>query len=280
MIDNKLNNALFRMKKRKLFKLDLCYILEGDLYISAVYKDGLFSIIGHPEWCEDNSRDIEWINGKYKSVRVIYDSNEYNTNNKQCYVILKDINGNGVIIDLLTKETIKKDFPYDEYKSCTKRTIELNYEYKDDLVLKFLNDKKKSFSLYSISEGYIFGPYDYKDVKEFQYGVILDNKIAVENDGWTNDLSLYNNDGQVYFNEKEYLLFVDEDGCLFTFMDEDENNDSILKAETKDYIYTYNKETEELNREVIEDHDSLFDFLQHHGSNTTNICDDDNEWWD
>lgn len=256
--------------------------MEGDLNISAVYKDGLFSIIGHPVCCEDNTRDIEWINGKYKSVKVIYESDELNIDNKCCYIILKEISGNGVIINLLNKETIKKDFPYEDYKSCKKRTIESNYQYKDDLVLKFMNDKKKVFSLYSISEGYIFGPYDYNEIEEFQYGVILDNKIAVADDGWTIDLSLYKNDGQVYYNEKQYLLFVDEDGSLFTFMEEDENNDSILRAETNDYIYTYNKETEELNREVIEDHESLFDFLQQSycGSNAINICDDDNEWWD
>lgn len=270
------------MGKKKIIKLDLCYVWDGDLLISAVYGNGLFSIIGHPVGCEDNTRDIEWINGKFKSFRTIKESDERDVN-KYYYVILKDISGNGIIIELLTKETIKKDFPYDEYKSCEKTSIESNNEQKDDFVLKFINDKKKVFSLYSISEGYIYSPYQYQEIEEYQYGVILDNKYAINNSGWVIDLSLYKNNGQVYFNEKEYLLFLDEDSCFFTFMDEDEDNEFIFRAETNNYIYTYNKETEELNRELIEEEgQSLFDFIHQssYGSNKNYLCDDDTEWWD
>lgn len=68
------------MGKKKIIKLDLCYVWDGDLLISAVYGNGLFSIIGHPVGCEDNTRDIEWINGKFKSFRTIKESDERDVN--------------------------------------------------------------------------------------------------------------------------------------------------------------------------------------------------------
>ena len=198
--------------------------------------------------------------------RFIFKSEEQDAANKSCYMLFKDNEGKGYAMDIFSKEIILKDVDYKDVKSIKPRTLFpddwylIDEEKRKDAVLVIWNKKQKQYSLFSIKEGYIFGPNTYSEIEEHVCGVILDEHLAVENDGYLFDFADYDNDCGVYYNKEkdDYKLFLDDANGMFYTMEKDEYSDEdIVKLEYEDndgtIIYKYNKETGEFNQEYVRD---------------------------
>lgn len=230
-----------------------------------------------------------WIQDGFLSCKILYQSAN-NENTPFCYVLLKDINGYGQIMEIISKEVLctglelgdgcvilshnhfkgQKRFCYvlieqankygiimeiisnkvllNNFKFNDKRSISHNAKgnrvdkFKTDSVIGFLNKTDNTFSLYSILEGFLFGPYNYSKIEEYKNGVILDNITAVENNGTIRDISGFCKNGNVFYNAKkdEYLLLIDKDEHLFvcmTYIDDEEVG--AVSAVVGDDIYIY-----------------------------------------
>ena len=234
--------------KRELPSKVLFYTEEKEMIISVIVKSGYIRIVGSLLIDEEN-RYRPWIKGRYKDFRYLSHKDELGMH---CYyVLLKKINGKGVLIELVKRETIMDDVDYDTFHQCLPHVM----DYCKHIVapiISFWNKEEKTYALYTPSKGMIYGPHHYQEIEEYKYGVILDGKIALCNSGYKADLSTCTNLGNVFYRQEddEYLLFVDEDGQLYRHMNKDEKNESILYLETKKHFYKYNKETGELNNEL------------------------------
>lgn len=234
------DNLEFYLKKQK-----------GFIYI---YKH---EICTHRDDC---SNDSLWMDIGFLDIKILWKSS-YSDESYICIIMIKDINGKGRIIDLLSKQTILEKFIYNSYRGIARRTIckdihDYNSQHKKDVVVSFLNKKTKYFALYSLEErNFIFGPYNYVDIEDDQFGVILDEKLIVNNNGDMLNLSEYEAtaDSEVYYNNKknDYVFVREVDGSLFHFFDSDKKDNNLLKLNFEEYIVTFNKETEELQTESI-----------------------------
>lgn len=233
--------------KRELPSIDLFYVEEKEMIISVIVKSGYIRIVGSLLIDEEN-RYRPWIKGRYKDFRYLSHKDELGIH---CYyVLLKKINGKGVLIELVKKETIMDDVDYETFHQCLPKVM----DYCKHIVvpvISFWNKKEKTYALYTPSKGMIYGPYHYLVIEEYKYGVILDGKIALCNSGYKADLSTFTNLGSVFYHQENdlYLLFVDEDGALYRHMNKDEKDESMLYLKTKKYFYKYNKVTGELSKE-------------------------------
>lgn len=234
--------------KRELPSIDLFYIEEKEMIISVILKSGYIRIVGSL-FIDEDKRYRPWIKGRFKDFRYLSDKDELGI---QCYyVLLKKINGKGVLIELVKRETIMDDVDYDTFHQCLPKVM----DYCKHIVapiISFWNKKEKTYALYTPSKGMIYGPYHYLVIEEYKYGVILDGNIALCNSGYKADLSTCTNLGNVFYcqEDDEYLLFVDEDGQLYRHMNKDEKDESMLFLKTKNYFYKYNKETGEFSKEL------------------------------
>ena len=225
---------------RVLPKILLLY--DWGTYLAyAVYRSGKVKIVSYNGFF----RERPWIKGRFKDLKVL--CVKLDNNYPYCYILLKKNNGKGVIAELFSKKIIIKDFMYETFKDCLMKCLDY-CKHIEVPVISFLDKNKKTFSLYTSSRGYVYGPYHYHDVEEFRYGVILDHRFAVCSHAYMCDLSDYINLGGVYKDKEhdDYIIFVDEDKALFRHLRKDRNNESILSVETKKYIYKYNKATGEI----------------------------------
>ena len=235
--------------KRELPSIDLFFVEveETGMIISVIVKSGYIRIVGSLLIDEEN-RYRPWIKGRYKDFRYLSHKDELGIH---CYyVLLKKINGKGVLIELVKRETIMDDVDYDTFHQCLPKVM----DYCKHIVvpiISFWNKEEKTYALYTPSKGMVFGPYHYLVIEEYKYGVILDGNIALCNSGYKADLSTCTNLGNVIYRQEddEYLLFVDEDGALYRHMNKDEKDESMLYLKTKKYFYKYNKVTGELSKE-------------------------------
>ena len=221
-------------------------LYDWDAYLGyAVYRHGKYKIISYDGFY----RERPWLKGRYIDLKVLCVKLDNYT--KYCYVLLKKNNGKGVIAELISKRIIIKDFKYDSFKDCLMNVRDY-CKHIEVPVISFLDKKGKTFSLYTPSKGFVYGPYHYDDVLELRYGVILDHRFALCNHGYYCDLSEYTCLGPVYkANERDdYIIFVDEDNALYRYMGQDNNDESMLSVETKSHIYKYNKLTGEVSREL------------------------------
>ena len=242
-------------------------ICGGDYYFLYCKKvNNIIRIYEHiPDRDDDNYRNDDiWIDGEFTDIKLLW-KNDYISSEKFCYVIVKESNGKGKIIELIKKQTILEKFQYNSFKGAAKRTIGDIGDDKEDLVIRFLNKKTKYFALFSVKEKFIFGPYNYNYIEEYQYGVELDNKTVVDNDGYVQDLSGYINEGPVFYNKEKdsYLFFIDEEGSVYFEPEQDEEDEDVLKVELENYIYTYNKKTEEFDRKQVYENDYDVDWSQY-----------------
>ena len=236
--------------ERELPSVDLLYIEEKEIIISAIYKSGYIRIVSSL-FIDEDKRYRPWIKGRYKDFRYLSHKDELGIH--CAYALLKKINGKGVIIELVNREIIMDDVEYDTFHHCLPNVL----DYCKHIVapiISFWNKKEKTYTLYTPSKGMIFGPYHYREIEEYKYGVILDGKIALCNSGYKADLSTFTNLGGVFYHQEydAYLLFVDEDGALYRYMNKDEKDESILYLKTKKHFYKYNKETGELIKDKIQ----------------------------
>lgn len=234
-------------------------------------KNGFIRIYEHiPEWKHDDyNDDVLWIEGDYKDLRLLlrykYENEEPFCNENEepfCYLILKDINDKGIIIELLNKKVILSGFQYDSYCGAKKRTIYRDYNEIEDVITIFINEKTNYFALYSIVDKFIFGPYNYKKIEKYQYGVKLDDKTVVDYLGYVTDITGYDYNGMIWYNKEKdaYLMEIDEEGSVFYEPEQDDEDEDILKVELENCIYTYNKQTEELDRTPINNDEHEIDW--------------------
>lgn len=226
----------------------------------CISMNGQIRIYQHDEYNPNYKYDRVWIDGYFTDLKLLW-KNVSSYRDSFCYLLLKESNGKGKIVELFSDKIVLERFQYNSYKSIRKRTIrnESSLEDKDDIVVKFLNKNTKYFALYSITEKFIFGPYNYTDIEEYQYGVRLDNKLIVENDGDITDISEYEYNGEIWYNKKEnnYFLDLDEDGHVIFWFEQDDDDEDLFKFEVGDRLFIYNKKTEEVTRERIPNSESI-----------------------
>lgn len=221
---------------------NIVLLYDWDAYLGyAVYRHRKYKIISYDGFC----REKPWLKGRFKDLRVL--CKKFDDYNQYCYVLLKKYNGEGVIVELISKRIIIKDFKHDVLKDCLMNVRDY-CKHIEIPVISFLDKEGKTFSLYTPSKGFVYGPYHYNEVEEFRYGVILDHRFAVCTHGYYCDLSEYTCLGPVYKakDRDDYIIFVDEDKALFRYMGQDKNDESILSVDTKSHIYKYNKVTGEV----------------------------------
>lgn len=204
--------------------------------------------------------------------RLIFKGEDKKTTQKFCYMLFKNSEGKAYVMEIFSKDIILKDINYRDVKSVKQRTLFPDKWWEDerkDATLVIWNKKQKLYSVFSIKEGYIFGPNTYREIKECVSGVIIDKHLSVENDGYIFDFAGYEEDGLVYFNKDkdDYRMFIDDaDGMFYVMEKEQYTNDDVVKLEIEDnngiIIYKYNKETGEFNRNYVRDDDDGYQYTE------------------
>ena len=200
--------------------------------------------------------------------RLIFKGEDKKTTHKFCYMLFKNNEGKAYVMEIFSKDIILKDIDYRDVKSVKQRTLfpdecwMIDEDERKDATLVIWNKKQKLYSVFSIKEGYIFGPNTYREIEECVSGVIIDEHLSVENDGYIFDFAGYEKDGEVYFNKDkdDYRMFIDDADGMFYVMEKDQyTNDDVVKLEIEDnngtIIYKYNKETGEFNQDYVRDDD-------------------------
>lgn len=233
-------------------------------------KNGVIHIYKHDGSSPNFSNDSCWLEEGFADIKVLwrYDFDYREEWEPACFVILKELDGNGRVVELISKRNIVKDFQFKNYKGGAYKCEYVSpnepslysEEIITDTILRFLDYGKKNFALYSIKDDKYLFSYDYVNIGVYSKGVLLDDKIAVENNGFIKDFSGYEFDGEMFYNKEknDYWIIIDESGKNGRFIDsfkQDEYNEDVLKLDTNNFIYTYNKKTEELKRKEYRDED-------------------------
>lgn len=236
--------------RKEIPSIVLFYMEEKEMIISVIFKSGYIRIV-----CsliiDEEKRYRPWIKGRFKNFRFLSHKDELGIH---CYyVLLKKINGKGILIELVKKEIVMDDVDYDTFHQCLPKVM----DYCKHIVvpvISFWNKKEKTYALYTPSKGMLYGPHHYQEIEEYKYGVILDKRYAVCNHAYYCDLSKFLKLGGVYYQKESdsYIIFVDEDMALYRHMGEDKYDKSILIVETNKHIYKYNKETGKLTKNKIQ----------------------------
>ena len=232
----------FDNKRYRIIRVD-------NFEIYAIKKHGLFYIYAH----EDNN-DCLWLNEGYTDIKIQQRNGSF-SKPEYCYLMLKDEYGLCTIIEILSK-SIKMCFNDYQCIRKYKRKIEIDDEEQNDIVYVLWDKDDMWYSVRSLMKGFLFNTYDYSNIKQYSCGAILDNKIAVDIEGYSFDISSYeeiNYEGIYYSKEKnDYLYLLNDNRTLFVTMKEDPEDENILRVELDDRIITYNKVTEEFFTKHIE----------------------------
>lgn len=230
------------------------FFYDDKIKVYAIKKNGYIKILYHA-YDQESSRDQNWIDGLYKSIRFLC---SYKNTGKVywCYVILKNVKGGGQIIELVNKIVIKDKFPYRIYAGYTCRENVIPEDDPGDCIIRFHDKSRRIYSLCNLNNNYIFTPYKYNSIKIYTNGVIIDNHVVVENDGNIYDVSNYNDLGESIYHDKKsnkYYIFLDFDGSLFYELEPDAN-ENILSLYINGYSYVYNiKENRVIKKKLLDD---------------------------
>lgn len=246
-------NLLFRSDESTSNR-DFCYLILKDNTGNAC----IMEIVSKEVILKDINNDS----------RLIFKGEEKKTAHKFCYMLFKENDGKAYVMEIFSRDVILKDVDYKDVKSVKQRTLfpkdwgMIDEEERKDAALVIWNKRQKLYSIFSIKEGYIYGPNNYSEIEEFVSGVIIDEHLAIENDGYIFDFAGYERDGNVYFNKDkdDYRFFLDDADGMFYIMEKDQyTNDDVVKLEIEDnngtIIYKYNKETGEFTQDYIPDDD-------------------------
>ena len=134
--------------KRELPSIDLFFVEveETGMIISVIVKSGYIRIVGSLLIDEEN-RYRPWIKGRYKDFRYLSHKDELGIH---CYyVLLKKINGKGVLIELVKRETIMDDVDYDTFHQCLPKVM----DYCKHIVAPIISfwNKKEGSTGFSVS---------------------------------------------------------------------------------------------------------------------------------
>lgn len=236
-------------KTYRLLSLD-----EEECHLIIIKSNGLIWFYKQYEDDKGVCQDSLWLEDGFKEVKIIMKSGS-SSDKRYCFVYLTDECGSHSIMEVVNKIPILDEYQPNHYKMVYKK-ISLdtnNTSETNDVIYRLFIRKKKNYALYSLRKGFIFGPYNYKNIDMHRNGVILDNRIAVENCGITFDLTNYIYDGGVYVrkDKKEYLLFLDQKEKMFVPMEKDYSDDNYMIAETEYDIFKYNKTTGECRCQPI-----------------------------
>ena len=253
-----------KIKENKAYRL---IWLEDDCQLIIIKSNGLVRIYKRYEDEKGIFHDSLWLEDAYNELNIIMKSGSL-SDRKFCYVGLTDECGSHSIIEVVNKEPILNEYQPNHYKIVYKKITPVRFCTPEItcVVYRVLNKRKKTYALYSLTEGFIFGPYNYEKIETLRNGVILDNKIAVENCGTQIDLINYEYDGGgVYISKdkKKYLLFLDQKDNMFVPMTKDDYDDNIMIAETDYEIFKYNKTTGECRCEPIQNNYHEADWSQY-----------------
>lgn len=245
------------MKTKKMVENKECRVMfDDDLYVYAIKKRGHISF-----WRKSGVENRQLFEGFFTEIKLL--KCEYNIIYR-CYLFLKDKHGVCSIVEIINNEIIKTFACY-ELKKMYRISIDENEEEEkeQDVVIITWNKGKKIYSIWSILRGDIFGPYEYTEIENHNCDVILDGVIAIEDNGYSYDISYLNKVCEgVYYSQKHggYMFLVDEDGSLFEWMKSDEEDENIYKIETNHNIYTFNSETHEIDCKFLPHRDDDYDY--------------------
>ena len=233
---------LFENKKNRV------YILK---------KNGLFYVY-KSDMIDGDIRGRQWLSDSYLHVFSLWINND--NENPACYCLLENYLGDGFIMELISRKIVLENF---NYFDCRSRSVIFNnkkgLEMKTiDTMVGFIDKRNKKFSLFSISNGFVYGPYKYNEIDEYKSGVVLDGKIMVMNSGFIKDIEGYSKIDELYYNESkdEYFWISDiTDKFPLRLLP---NNKELFKLETifNDNIYIYDVKQRKLTKveQEYEDH--------------------------
>ena len=229
------------MKKKEL-KENVKYriVHNSHFTIYAIKTDGLISIR-----YEDEKHDCQWLNGYYCDVQVLLKSDDGGL--EYCYLLLEEDYDHTSIIEIISKKVVKS---FDNWPCLRfyRRVIEKENKEVKDVVITLLD--VHLYALWSLMEGYLFGPHEYGDCKLYDNGVILDEELSVDDTGDSTDISSYKElNANIFYSEEkdDYLYFVNEERILFLPMSRDKENENIVSIETENWICSYDIQTNEIN---------------------------------
>lgn len=218
--------------------------------IYAVIEDGAFRIFIHDI---ARNKDEIWVNGQYNNMKFICKTDLLDTV-KYYYVILKKLDGEGSLVDLLSGKILLENFRFDDFVDHNYYVSIENNKAVTHVGLWFNNKRDKEFSVFSIADmKYIVGPLNYNSIEICRNGVILDKRFAIEKLGRTIDLSEYNysEKSRVYINKekKKYLVQFDHEGSIFYNLHKSREK-GILTVRLHNSCYFYNIAEDRLYKKV------------------------------
>lgn len=258
------------------YKKNIKYLVHKDKYGFLLYLrkcNRFLNVYSSGRNCPEEL----WLDKNYKDFIVLKKDGDYLTprgqypfvNNKDesCYILLKEIDDTGTLMELLNQKVLLLNILWKNCKFAV-RTVGCYPNEKTDVVIRLWYKKEKSYSLYSIVEGYIFGPYHYSIIEEHASYDVLDSTLYIENNGRRRDLSKYyvkeietdTYSYEVYFNENDDVFIMLD---RLYYMSPDEYEDNIRECETENVIYKYDISTEKLELEIkSNDFDNIWTYQE------------------
>ena len=189
----------------------------------------------------DYDSDSDWLSEDFSNIKLLWVNN--GDKDGFCYALIKNTNGSAFIIELVKKKNVIENFKISNFRASSKRNCGDILHEREDVTACFIDRKTKMYAVFSLTVGLLFGPYNYKEIDDHIYGVILDGRYAVENNGLTIDLFNYEQvENWVYKNKSDnsYLFMLDEDGQLFHKAHKDTLDDDFRVVSLKKGEYRYN----------------------------------------
>ncbi len=232
---------------------------DKDLQIYSQRRNGLYYIFQSSPSNVHNT-EVRWLNDEFLHINLIWD-NSKNHDYPSCFYILENALGDACIIDLLNKKVILNNFDFVDYTGSTLiYTKESGYKVFDAHV-RFVSRKNKTVSLYSIVNGFVFGPVQYDEIELYKNGFLLDHKSLYNNNGELFDVTGYvkePNVGKVYYNEEKgnCILIIDYVSQLYITLYPDEDDVFKFEGIYEKERYVYDMNSQELKKDIIRPEDN------------------------
>ncbi len=239
---------VYRNRRYRLLKENVKYKIaqNNDNIFYAIKQDGYINIKKRGK-----GKDVIWIDPScWVNVKVILKSDIYD-NCDFCYLLLENEFCLHFIVELYSKKIIKVINDSDllrYYKKTEKET--------KDVVFVLWDQDENFYSVWSLQSGYLFRTFDFKKITVYSCGAIIDEKLSVDDEGFSIDISSYDEicESIYYSREKDrYIYLLDDERSLFVYMRRDPTCDNCLIVETEKWTVRYDKETGEFTRKLYAD---------------------------